>query len=403
MNILFLTILKIDTISDRGVYPDLMRQFHKEGHNVFIVTSIERRFRQNTILSAAEAIKILKIKTLNFQKTNFLEKWISTLLINYQYSKAIRKYFPQVSFDLIIYSTPPITFTRLVARLKKKSNSVSYLLLKDIFPQNAVDLGMIRRGGLFHNYLRRQEKKLYEVSDYIGCMSQANVDFLKRNNPGIAEEKVEINPNSHELFDEAISDEEKKRIRISYNIPESTTLFIYGGNLGKPQGIPFIIDFLAAQKSNPEVFIVIIGSGTEYKKLKSWFDYVKPENEILLSELPKREYNKLLQSGDVGMIFLDGRFTVPNFPSRLLSYLEYRLAVIASTDINTDLGQTITENNLGLWSQSGDLNTLCQNVNRLAQNETLRQKMGLNGYNYFMQHYNVITSYKIIMRHFDTV
>lgn len=403
MNILFLTILKIDTISDRGVYPDLMRQFHKEGHNIFIVTSIERRFRQNTILSAGEAIKILKIKTLNFQKTNFLEKWVSTLLVNYQYSRAIRRFFPQVSFDLIIYSTPPITFTRLVARLKKKNKSVSYLLLKDIFPQNAVDLGLIRRGGLFHKYLRRQERKLYEVSDYIGCMSQASVGFVKRNNPGIAEEKVEINPNSHELFDEAISDEEKKLIRINYNIPESTTLFIYGGNLGKPQGIPFIIDFLSAQKRNPEVFIVIIGSGTEYKKLKSWFDYVKPENEILLSELPKGEYNKLLQSGDVGMIFLDGRFTVPNFPSRLLSYLEYRLPVIASTDINTDLGQTITENNLGLWSQSGDLNTLCQNVHRLAQNETLRQKMGLNGYNYFMQHYNVITSYKIIMRHFDTV
>jgi glycosyltransferase involved in cell wall biosynthesis len=403
MNILFLTILKIETLADRGVYPDLMRQFHKEGHNVFIVTSIERRFKQSTILCAGEAVNILKIRTLNFQKTNILEKWVSTLLVNYQYSKAIRRFFPKVSFDLILYSTPPITFTRLVARLKKKNKSVSYLLLKDIFPQNAVDLGMIRRGGLFHKYLCRKEKKLYEVSDYIGCMSQANVDFVKRNNPEIAESKVEINPNSHELFDEAISDEEKKRIRISHNIPESTTLFIYGGNLGKPQGISFIIDFLAAQKNNPEVFFVIIGSGTEYKRLKSWFDYEKPDNEILLSELPKREYNKLLQSGDVGMIFLDGRFTVPNFPSRLLSYLEYKLPVIASTDINTDMGQTITENKLGLWSQSGDLNTLCQNVNRLAQNDELRKTMGLNGYNYFIQHYTVTTSYKIIIRHFDTV
>ncbi len=403
MNILFLTILKIDTLEDRGVYPDLMRQFHKEGHNVFIVTSIERRFRQNTTLSAGEAVKILKIRTLNFQKTNILEKWVATLLVNYQYSKAIKRFFPQVRFDLILYSTPPITFTRLVDRLKKKNKSVSYLLLKDIFPQNAVDLGMIRRGGLFHKYLRRQEKKLYEVSDYIGCMSQANVDFVKRNNPEIAEEKVEINPNSHELFDECISDEEKKRIRLSHNIPESTTLFIYGGNLGKPQGINFIIDFLAAQKNNPEVFIVIIGSGTEYKRLKSWFDYEEPENEILLSELPKVEYNKLLQSGDVGMIFLDSRFTVPNFPSRLLSYLEYKLPVIASTDINTDLGQTITDNKLGLWSQSGDLNTLCQNVNRLVRNGELRQIMGLNGYNFFIQHYTVVTSYKIIMRHFDIV
>ena len=121
----------------------------------------------------------------------------------------------------------------------------------------------------------------------------------------------------------------------------------------------------------------------------------------MLSELSKGEYNKLLQSGDVGMIFLDGRFTVPNFPSRLLSYLEYKLPVIASTDINTDLGQTITENEFGLWSQSGDLITLSQNVNRLAHSEELRHIMGLNGFNYFLKHYTVINSYKIIMSHFD--
>ena len=401
MNILFLTILKIDTIADRGVYPDLMRKFHREGHNVFIVTSAERRFRQNTILSTGEAIKILKIRTLNFQKTNILEKWVSTLLVNYQYTKAIGKFFPEVNFDLILYSTPPITFTRLVARLKKKSKSVSYLLLKDIFPQNAVDLELIRSGGLIHKYLRRQEKKMYEVSDFIGCMSQANADYVKKNNPEIAPEKVEINPNSHELFEEAISDEEKKRIRVSHNIPEKATLFIYGGNLGKPQGVDFIIDFLNAQKNNPEVFIVIIGSGTEFLKLKSWFDYIKPMNEKLLSELSKKEYNKLLQSGDVGMIFLDGRFTVPNFPSRLLSYLEYKLPVLASTDINTDLGKTLTENEFGLWSESGDLITLSQNVNRLADSEELRQIMGRNGFNYFIKHYTVNNSYKIIMSHFD--
>ena len=401
MNILFLTILKIDTIADRGVYPDLMRKFHREGHNVFIVTSAERRFRQNTMLSTGNAIKILKIRTLNFQKTNILEKWVSTLLVNYQYTKAIRRFFPQVSFDLILYSTPPITFTRLVARLKKKCKSVSYLLLKDIFPQNAVDLELIRGGGLIHKYLRRQEKKLYEVSDFIGCMSQANADYVKENNPEIPPDKVEINPNSHELFEEAISDDEKKRIRVNYNIPEGATLFIYGGNLGKPQGIDFIIDFLNAQKNNSEVFIVIIGSGTEYKKLKSWFDLIRPENEKLLSELSKEEYNKLLQSGDVGMIFLDSRFTVPNFPSRLLSYLEYKLPVIASTDINTDLGQTITGSEFGLWSQSGDLITLSQNVNRLAHSEELRQIMGLNGFKYFLKHYTVNNSYKIIMSHFD--
>ena len=267
MNILFVTIIKINSINDRGVYPDLLRKFLHEGHKIYIVTPLERRYRQKSTIERQDNLVTLKIKTLNYQKTNIIEKWIGTLLINYLYLKKIKRYFSNIKFDLVLYSTPPITFNGLIEHIKKRDGARSYLLLKDIFPQNAVNLGLIREGGCIYNYYKRKEKLLYKVSDHIGCMSQANVDYILKNNPQLQNSKVEINPNSHELFDEQITPENKVFIKMKYNIPLSKVICIYGGNLGKPQGVQFIIEFLNSQTNNEDVFFLIVGSGTEYGRL----------------------------------------------------------------------------------------------------------------------------------------
>lgn len=402
MHVLFVTILRINDIKDRGIYPDLMRKFCREGHRVYILTPNERKYKQETTVGRDGNVSILKIKTLNIQKTNIFEKWLGTLLINYQYLKAIKRFFPYTSFDLIIYSTPPITFTPLVRYVRKRDNAVSYLLLKDIFPQNAVDLGLIRKGGVMYRYMRNQEKKLYEISDYIGCMSPANAEYLIQNNPGIDPGRIEVNPNSHELFDEQITAAQKKSIREKYNIPVNATVFIYGGNLGKPQGVGFIIEFLNSQKGKEDTYFIIIGSGTEYYRIKDWVNKNPCKNIMLLRELPKNEYNMLVQASDVGMIFLDKRFTIPNFPSRLLSFLEYKMPVIAATDKKTDLGRIIEEKNFGLWSEAGDIDTISENIRVLAINEEMRKELGINGYKHFVENYTVDISYDLITSHFNT-
>ena len=177
-----------------------MRKFRNEGHNVYIVTPYERRMGKPTELVEKDGVHILNVKTLNIQKTNVVEKGIGTLLLESQYKAAIMKYLKGVKFDLITYSTPPITFTNVVKYLKKENpQAISYLQLKDIFPQNAVDMGMFGEKSLFNWYFRKKEIALYKASDYIGCMSPANVKFLLEHNPEVSSERVEVAPNSIEI------------------------------------------------------------------------------------------------------------------------------------------------------------------------------------------------------------
>jgi glycosyltransferase involved in cell wall biosynthesis len=290
--------------------------------------------------------------------------------------------------------------TPLIEKIKNDHKAMTYLLLKDIFPQNAVDIGLISKNGLWHKYFRAKEVKLYDISDHIGCMSPANVKYLLKHNTRINPAKVEVNPNSIELSGDQISSEERIKIRDLYNIPQSTTIYIYGGNLGKPQGLDFLLQVLDANKHKTSAYFIIIGSGTEYNKIQSWFDKNKLNNAILLSGLPKEQYDKLVQAADIGLIFLDRRFTIPNYPSRLLSYLKYKKPVIAVTDPHTDIGKIAEKEGYGFSVLSGNISKMNEIIDMLDTDYSMQEKMGELGYEFLKNNYTSEHSYKIISKHF---
>lgn len=402
MNVLFLTIGRMESIANKGIYTDLLRCFIENGDEVYTVSSYEKRTKSETELIMDNGAHMLHVKIGNITKCSIIEKGISTVLIESQFIKAIKKYYKDIKFDLVIYSTPPITFVNAVKYVKKRDGAKTYLLLKDIFPQNAVDLGMMKKNGvkgLLYKYFRNKEKKLYAVSDKIGCMSQANADYVLKHNPEISAEKVEICPNSIEVTNERLSLEQKAETRQKFNIPADKTVFIYGGNLGRPQDIPFIIECLKANADFDDRFFVICGTGTEYPKLKNYIDTEKPANVLLINGLPKNEYESFVGCCDIGLIFLDHRFTIPNFPSRLLSYMQKGMPVLACTDPNTDIGKVITNGNFGWWCESN----LPENFTKAADAAIAADisEHGKNAFNYLEKNYTAQNCHEIILRSYN--
>ena len=356
MNILFLSLGKYSTLNQPGIYTDLLRKLIELKNKVWVLSPFERRDKGMSEIICEENCTIVRVYTGNIQKTNVVEKGINTLLIENRFIKAIKKNMVDVKFDIILYPTPPITFCNVVETVMRRDNCVSYLMLKDIFPQNAVDIGLMSNTGLkslLYKYFRNKEKKLYQISDYIGCMSQANVDYLLENNPELLASKVEICPNSIEINDKSIDEGMQTSIRNKYGIPIDKKVFIYGGNLGKPQDIPFIIKCLGACNDLDNAYFLIVGDGTDYNILKNYVETAKPFNVKLLQRLPREDYDTMVGACDVGLIFLDHRFTIPNFPSRLLSYMQAKVPVLACTDQNTDIGDVVEKAGFG-WKCYSD-------------------------------------------------
>ena len=402
MNVIFLTMSPIPSIQDRGIYTDLLRKFIKEGHHVYIVTSLERRHGRPTSLVSDQGSKILGVRTLNLQKTNIVEKGVGQVLVEGQYKRAIKKYFSDISFDLILYSTPPITFPKVISFLKRcNPNAKTYLLLKDIFPQNAVDIGMMSKTGvkgILYKFFRNKERRLYALSDYIGCMSPANVKYVLKHNPEIDANRVEVAPNSVDLANTDNANlSDKSIVREKYRLPNDKPIFIYGGNLGKPQGIPFLIECLEANSLRDDCYFVVIGTGTEFPKVKRWFEENRPKNVTVMKGLPKEDYDLLVQACDVGLIFLDHRFTIPNYPSRLLNYLEYKMPVVCATDPNTDMGRIAEENNFGFWCESNSVDAFTAVIDKMLISD--RKLMGKKGYDYLCNNYLIGNTYNAIISH----
>lgn len=403
MNILFMTLGRMENINDHSIYCDLLRVFRSKGHKLYTISPYERRTGKSTTYQTVDGIHMLHIQTGNVTgSANLIEKGIATLSIESLFIAGIKKYFSDVKFDLVMYSTPPITFCNAISFLRKRDGARTYLLLKDIFPQNAVDMGMMSKSGvkgILYRVFRSKEKKLYAISDYIGCMSQANVDFIVKHNPEIDRKKIEISPNCIEVADKSICEADRIAIRKKYDIPLDKTVFVYGGNLGKPQGIPFFMECLKGQADNKEAFFLVVGNGSEYGKLAEDAQKSEQSNFRLMKSLPKADYETLVAACDVGMVFLDHRFTIPNFPSRLLSYMQAKLPILAATDPNTDVGTIIAEGGFGWWCESNDSAAFAQTIEQCLSSDL--KAMGQKGYEYLRENYTVERQYEIIMKHFQ--
>ena len=119
---------------------------------------------------------------------------------------------------------------------------------------------------------------------------------------------------------------------------------------------------------------LIVGDGTEYGLLEDYVCKSHQKNLKLMQRLPKEDYDTMVAACDVGMIFLDHRFTIPNFPSRLLGYMQAKLPVLAVTDPNTDIGKVIVDGGFGWWCESNNSELFVDKVNAILNDVVVSTK-----------------------------
>lgn len=401
MNILFLTLTTIFSIEQAGIYTDLIRSLSDENHVYAVSIHPDADADVPRILESGN-ITVFNLHLDSARgESSRVKKGVSTLLFGYRLKSRLKKLLKDITLDLIVYATPPVSLGPIVAYFKKRDSARTYLLLKDIFPQNSVDLGMMSKSGVkgvIYRYFRNREKELYRLSDRIGCMSEANVAYLIKHNSELAPSCVEVCPNSTEIRDMRLSQEERARLREQYGLPRDKRIFVYGGNLGKPQGIPFILECLRNLTSVQNAFFLIAGDGSERSKLERWFDKNKPDHMRLLHRLPKERFDRLVGACDVGLVFLDHRFTIPNFPSRILPYMQAGIPVLACTDCATDVGAVITGGGFGWWCESERPEAFVETVKTVLDTEDL-SIYGERGWDYLCANYDVRISRDIIVAH----
>jgi hypothetical protein len=259
--------------------------------------------------------------------TSFIRKGLANLFLPFQVNREILKHWNNVLFDSLIISTPPITYLNTIYRLRKRFKSKIYLILRDIFPQNAIDLKILRNPILI-NFFRRQERKLYMVCDSIGCMSAGNIQYLRKKNPDLVENKLHLLPNWKKINKYTFPD---KSLKVKLGL-ENKFVALYGGNFGKPQKAEFILDLAMEMSVHDDVIFLFLGEGSEKQRIVDFAERLKLKNVRFMDPLPRHQYNEVVRFCDIGLVNLSEKFTIPNIPSRTLSYWEAKIPVLAAIE-----------------------------------------------------------------------
>lgn len=387
MNILYLSAVPFKIDKNPSIYTDLIQELTNFGDKI-TVASIDNSLRPFQVKKVTQKnIDLICIGSFKLYNVGIFRKGLAILSLPFFMKKGLKK-LDISKFDLILYETPPITWAEIVSQLKKKNNIKSFLMLKDIFPQNAVDIGLIKKESFIFKYFKKKEKLLYEVSDCIGCMSKGNMDYVLKNNLEILKEKVYYFPNT-----------KKDTGSEEINFNKEKLQFIYGGNMGLPQGVLNIAPAISYFKNDEDIEFIFVGKGTEWNKISEYFRNQK--NVKVLESLLREEYESLLSSCDAGFIFLDSRFTIPNYPSRTLAYLEKGIPIIAATDKNTDIKDLIVDNKVGLWSCSDDINSLIENIKVMKENKEKRRVFSKNARELFLKEFQVEKSVNLLHKYIN--
>jgi glycosyltransferase involved in cell wall biosynthesis len=385
-----------DMRKNSNLYTDLVEEFNNNGHNVYVAALLEKKNNKNTFTEKINGITVLRVKCGDIFNVNLVRKGITTISLPYKFKQAINKYFNNTKFNLIIYPTPPITFAPVVKYIKKRDKCKSYLILRDIFPQNARDLGLMNNNLLF-NYFRKKEQQLYDLSDYIGCMSRGNIKYVSEHN-NIDEGKLEILYNWKKIGYDTNNDavDYKKKYGLKNKL-----VAIFGGNIGLPQELEFLLELTREYKNRDDIVFLILGEGTEKGKMINIIKNEKLSNVVIKDNIKRDDYQNLIKQCDIGLINLNRNFTIPNMPSKVIGYFEASIPILASTDKNTDLREFLQKINAGLWSETGDLEGYKSNFEKLLNDEKLREELGKNGRKFLEENLSVEKTYQIISKHFE--
>jgi glycosyltransferase involved in cell wall biosynthesis len=390
MKVLFLMFAFPDMNESFNMYTTLVEEFVSHGHEVTVVAPGKDRTR----VYLEKGIPVLRVRTLPVKNTSNYLKGISNVILPYQFERALNQFYKGRSFDLIISATPPITLVSLATKLKRKFKAKIYLILRDIFPQNAVDLGFMKKEGLLHSYFRRKEQKLYKEADYIGCMSQGNIDYILEHNPGVPKEKLHELKNFQKPHQCFCSDTDLLKEKFGF---ADKFVIVFGGNMGKPQQLENVLTLAEAALQFPDIVFLLLGEGVQMNKIEEESRVKGLTNIKIQRTIPKQEYQDLLSICDVGLISLHKDFTIPNIPSKVLDYMNIGVPILASLDKSTDFNEILEESKSGLWSLAGDHIGFKANLDVLYKNKTLRKEMGKNGSEYFKQYLLPERAYKTII------
>ncbi|MFZ0521842.1 MAG: glycosyltransferase family 4 protein [Candidatus Acidiferrales bacterium] len=374
---------------------DLAVELSRRAHEPIVLTpsdAISDDFQP----SSEDGVSVVRVKTGQIKGAGKIGRGLREARLSAVLWTGAEKFLRSHPCDLILFYSPTIFFGPLVRRLKELWRCPAYLVLRDIFPDWAVEAGVLRKG-LIYRYLRRVATQQYRAADVIAVQSPANLTHFSRTYPR-EKFRLEVLLNWAALKEKTLSPT-NYRARLGI---EGKTVFLYGGNIGIAQDMNNLLRLAARLQNRPDIHFLLVGDGSEVPRLKKSVARDGRSNIHVLSGLPQEEYLSMVSECDVGLISLDVRLSSHNIPGKLLSYLYWGLPVLASVNPGNDLFEILHDSGAGFCIRNGDDENLYSSALQLTDNASLRCSMSRSARKLLDHRFSVGNAIETIFRQLES-
>ena len=360
---------------------ELAQEYVKQGHTVSVITP-DTTLKNKLEVASLDGVKVIRFKSGKIKNISKVKRAINETLLSYNAWHGCKQYFKENPHDIIVFYSPSIFFGPLVRRLKKLWNVKSYLILRDIFPQWAIDNQILKKDSLITKYFQYFEKINYDSANVIGVMSDKNLEWFQ--NYYQAGSKIEV---LYNWADVEKVDYNTSKYRKELDL-EDKVVFFYGGNMGHAQDMMNIVRLAKRLKKYNDLHFVLVGAGDEVELIRKSIEKYDLHNMTLLPAVNQIEFKQMLEEFDVGLFTLNKEHITHNFPGKLLGYMNCSMPILGSVNPQNDLKDLLEKYNAGYISINGDDDMFFNNAIKLLDIGE-REKIGSNGYNLLKKIFSV--------------
>ena len=330
---------------------DLAREFTRQGHSVCMMLPASDQ-RETWKLEEFDGAQVLRLKAPRTKDIGYVRRTLAELAMPFAMLQNLRKsLLAKEQWNGVVWYSPSIFHGPLVSALKKSSACKSYLIIRDIFPEWAVDIGLMGRG-LPYRFFDAVARYQYSVADVIGVQTLGNRRYFDRwkGRPG---RKLEVLQNW--LDRPTLS---RCSIRVSETALVGRKVFVYAGNMGIAQGMDILLDLADRLRSRLNVGFLFVGRGRDSARLKAAAQSRQLDNVVFFDEIDPDEIPDLYAQCDAGIVALDLRHKSHNIPGKFLTYMQSGLPVLANINAGNDLAQMIRDEGVGQVCESNQVDEL---------------------------------------------
>ena len=249
--------------------------------------------------------------------------------------------------DNIFLTTNPTFLVIPIAILKKIKGFSVEILVHDIFPENLVPAGLIRKNGLKYSILSKIYNSSYQNVDRVIVLGADMRQLMSQKiNPKM--NNIDIIPNWSDNDIQPLKNFDSSGY-FGFNVKDKI-VFGFAGNLGRLQGILELID-LFIKSENTNIILVIIGDGALRSLIQEKIITEKVQNIYYLGPKPRDEQNLFLNACHIGVITLISGMKGLGVPSKTYNIMAAGKPLFYIGDDDSELDNYVKNYECG-WSFS---------------------------------------------------